>query len=121
VVKKKAEASEEFCFSCETLLLLPGEKHGPICSACYKKLRSPDRLTAAALAQTLVAVVPAICPHGDDRRHGDCKFLGDEARHFNVIVLDKNLDPQQITGPFSGRSAARIAKQIRSKIGRKRK
>ncbi len=117
----KKKASEEYCFSCEGLLLLPGEKHGPICSACYKKLRSPDRLTRAALAQTLVAVVPAICPHADDRRHGGCKFSGDEARHFNIIVLDKNLDPQQIEGPFTGKAAERIAKQIRSKIGRKKK
>ncbi len=104
---KKAKASEEFCYSCERLLLTPDEKLGPVCGDCFKKTKKPkDPLTRAAIRQTLVAVVPMVCPHENERRHR-CRT------RFSVIVLDKRLEPVEITGPYSMSAAERYASRVR--------
>jgi hypothetical protein len=112
---------EMYCFGCEKLLLEDKEKLGPICPDCYKKTRRKDPLMAAALAKAVVAVVPTICPHDEERRHGRCKFGSDVAGHFNVIVLNKKLEPVEITGPYSLRQAERRAERLRKKHERRGK
>lgn len=112
---KKAKASEEFCYSCEKLLLTADEKLGPICGDCFKKTKRKDPLMQAALKQVVVAVVPTLCPH-EERSHGRCRFNGDTVGLFSVIVLDKKLEPVEIRGPYSERAAERRAKAIRKRI-----
>jgi hypothetical protein len=116
----KKKATEDFCFSCEKLLLTEQEKHGPFCQGCYQKTKRRDPLMQAAIKQALVAVVPTLCPHDGDRRHGDCKYAKDTAGRFNVIVLDKKLEPIEIRGPYREREAMRRAKAIRKRIGRRK-
>lgn len=115
---RKQKDSLEFCMSCECELLLAKEKFGPFCGNCFKKTKRRDSLTAAAIAQALVAVVPTLCPH-EGSSHGRCKFSGGAPSHFSVIVLDRHLEPTEITGPYSERAAERKAKAIRRKIERK--
>ena len=64
----------------------------------------------AALRQTVVAVVPMVCPHTSKRHH--CRT------RFQVLILDKNLDPKEITGPYSLSAAERRANSIRKRIER---
>jgi hypothetical protein len=112
-MRKKSVASEDYCYSCERLLLTPDEKLGPICDGCFKKTKRKDPLMQAALRRTLVAVVPMVCPH-EERRHY-CRT------RFSVLVLDKNLEPMEITGPYSMREANKRADRIRKQIdGKKR-
>lgn len=109
---KKAKASEEYCFGCESLLLTESEKHGPFCRSCFQKTKRKDPLMKAALQKTLVAVVPMVCPH-EERRHY-CRT------RFSVLVLDKKLDPVEITGPYSLRDAEKRAKRIRKQVDRRK-
>jgi hypothetical protein len=109
---KKVKASEHYCFSCEKLLLTEDEKLGPVCGDCFKKTKRKDPLMLAALQKTLVAVVPMVCPH-EERRHY-CRT------RFSVLVLDKKLEPMEVTGPYSLREAEKRAKRLRKTIdGRK--
>ncbi len=117
---KKAKASESYCFSCEKLLLTENEKLGPVCGDCFKKTKRRDPLMQAALRQTVVAVVPTLCPHDGERSHGRCRYDSDTAGRFSVIVLDKKLEPIEIRGPYSERAAERQAKRIRSRIDRRK-
>jgi hypothetical protein len=111
------KALESYCFSCESLLLTDEEKHGPFCRACFQKTKRKDPLTRAAIARTVVAVVPTICPH-DGHPHGRCRYSG--VGQFNVIVLDKRLEPVEITGPYTLRAAERRAKVLRSRFRKDR-
>lgn len=111
---KKSKASEEYCFGCERQLLTSDEKLGPFCWGCFTKTKRKDPLMQAAIKQALVAVVPAVCPHETDRGHR-CRT------QFNVIVLDKKLEPVEITGPYSMRAAEKQAKRIQRRIDRKGK
>lgn len=110
--KKSTAPSEEFCFGCESLLLRADEKHGPFCRGCFQKVKRKDPLTKAALQRELVAVVPMICPHEVERRHR-CRT------RFNVMVLDKNLEPVEITGPYTQRDADKRADKIRKRMSRR--
>lgn len=114
---KKPTPSDVYCFSCEGLLLTEGERFGPFCKGCFQKTKRRDPLMRAAVNQTVVAVVPAICPH--ERAHGRCRFSGSTARWFNVIVLDKKLDPIEITGPYTAKAAEKRAARIRRGIKRR--
>ncbi len=50
---RKSKVCEEFCYSCERLLLTEDEKLGPVCADCFKKTKKPkDPLTRAAIRQT---------------------------------------------------------------------
>lgn len=109
---KKLKVSEEYCFGCEGLLLTEQDKHGPFCLSCFQKTKRKDPLMQAAVKQIVVAVVPIVCPHGDERSHR-CRT------RFNVLVLDKKLEPVQITGPYSLRAAERHAKHVQRRINRK--
>jgi hypothetical protein len=110
---KKVKASEEYCYSCESLLLTADEKHGPFCLGCFQKTKRKDPLMQAAIRQTLVAVVPIVCPH-DDERHHRCRTS------FNVLVLDKKLEPVQVTGPYSLRAAEKLACRLRKRTDRRK-
>jgi hypothetical protein len=110
---RKIKASEEYCFSCETMLLTESEKFGPLCRGCYQKTKRKDPLMQAALQKVLVAVVPSVCPH-EERKHR-CRT------RFNVMVLNRKLEPIEITGPYSEREANRRAKRIQSQIHRRGK
>jgi hypothetical protein len=107
------KTQEVYCFSCESLLLTDEEKHGPFCRGCYQKTKRKDPLTRAAIARTLVAVVPVVCPHCEERGHA-CKT------RFNVLVLDRKLDPVEITGPYTLRAAEQRAKVLRSRFRKDR-
>lgn len=111
---KKVE--ESYCFSCECLLLLESEKLGPFCYSCFKRTKRRDPLMRAAIRSAAVVVVPLVCPH-EERKHGNCRFK--EPRYFSVIVLDKNLDPKQVTAPYTERQAEREAKRIRRRLERR--
>jgi|KBSSwiStaDraftv2_1062776.scaffolds.fasta_scaffold07587_5 hypothetical protein len=102
---------EEYCYGCECLLLTPQEKLGPFCGGCFKKVKARNPLTQAVIRQTLVAVVPSVCPHDEERGHR-CRTK------FNVMVLNKRLQPIEITGPYSQRAADRKAKRIQDRIDR---
>jgi len=102
---RKVKTSEEYCFGCESLLLTDAEKHGPFCRTCFQKTKRKDPLMQAAIRQTLVTVVPIVCPH-EERGHR-CRTK------FNVLVLDKKLEPVEITGPYSLRVAERLAVRLR--------
>jgi hypothetical protein len=108
--------SESYCFSCECLLLVDSEKLGPICRNCFRKTKRRDPLMKAAIKSAAVVVVPMVCPH-EEQKHGNCRFK--EPRYFSVIVLDKNLDPKQITAPFTARAAEREAKRIRRSLSKR--
>lgn len=108
---------EEFCYSCERQLLTSDEKLGPICPDCFKKTKRKDPLMKAALRQSLVTVVPTVCPH--EERHGRCRFQTSTPKHWNVLVLDKNLEPVRFVGPYSERGANREAKRLRRQIERR--
>lgn len=110
---RKSKASEEYCFGCEKLLLTEQEKHGPFCQGCFQKTKRKDPLMQAALKKTLVAVVPIVCPH-DERKHY-CRT------RFNVLVLDKKLEPVEITGPYSMRAAEKYARRVQRQIDRRGK
>jgi hypothetical protein len=113
MVRERVKVSEEFCYSCERLLLTADEKLGPFCCECFKKTKRKDPLMKAAIRQVVVAVVPMICPHDRDRSHR-CRMK------FNVLVLDKKLEPKEITGPYTLQAAERRANRIRKQIdGRK--
>lgn len=116
---KKTQASEDYCYSCEKLLLTPNEKLGPVCGDCFKKTKRKDPLMQAAVRQVVVAVVPTLCPHDGERSHGRCRFNSDTAGRFSVIVLNKKLEPVEIRGPYSERAAERRAKAIRKRIDRR--
>lgn len=109
---KKLNDDEVFCFSCESRLFKNEDKLGPICPNCFKKTKRRDPLLAAAIARAVVAIVPTVCPH-DGRKHGKCKYGSPTACYFNVIVLDKNLEPVEITGPYTSRAAEKKAKSLR--------
>jgi hypothetical protein len=113
----KKPTSEVYCFSCECLLLTDEEKHGPFCRGCFQKTKRKDPLTRAAIARTVVAVVPTLCPH-DGKPHGNCRYSA--GAHFNVIVLNKRLEPVEITGPYTSRAADRRAKVLRSRFRKDR-
>jgi hypothetical protein len=66
----------------------------------------------AALQKTLVAVIPMVCPHEERRHH--CRT------RFSVLVLDKKLDPVEITGPYSLRDAEKRANRIRKQVDRRK-
>lgn len=108
---KKSKVSEEYCFGCESLLLTEQDKHGPFCLTCFQKTKRKDPLMQAAVRQALVAVVPVVCPH-EERGH-NCRT------RFNVLVLDKRLEPVEITGPYSLSQAERHARRVRRRIDRK--
>jgi hypothetical protein len=107
---KKQKTSEEYCYSCEKLLLTEGEKLGPVCLGCFQKTKRRDKLMRAAVANSVVAVVPMVCPH-EGKGHA-CRT------RFQVIVLDKNLEPKEITGPYSLKQADQKAASIRKKNGK---
>jgi hypothetical protein len=109
---RKPKISEEFCYSCEKLLLTEDEKLGPVCGDCFKKTKRKDALMKAAIHKKLVAVVPMVCPH-DGRGHY-CRT------RFNVLVLDKKLDPIEITGPYSMREAEKRADRLRRRINKEK-
>lgn len=106
---------EEFCFSCEKLLLIDSEKLGPVCSDCFRKTKRRDPLARAAARSAAVVVVPMVCPH-EDQRHGPCRYR--DPRYFSVIVLDKNLEAKKITVPYTLRAAEKEAKRIRRQMNR---
>jgi hypothetical protein len=106
---KRQKNSEEYCYSCERLLLLATEKLGPVCLGCFQKTKRRDKLMRAAVAQVVVAVLPMVCPH-DGKGHL-CRT------RFQVIILDKNLEPKNITGPYSLRAAERHAASVRKNLG----
>jgi hypothetical protein len=110
------KVKEEFCFSCEGLLLTPDEKLGPFCKLCFQKTKRRDPLMRAAIRSSAVVVVPLVCPH-EERKHGNCRFK--EPRYFSVIVLDKQLEATKITGPYTERGAEREAKRVRRGIDRR--
>jgi hypothetical protein len=109
---KKAKVSESYCLACERLLLTERERFEPVCGECFKKTKRKDPLMQAALRQTLVAVVPMVCPH-EERRHY-CRT------RFGVLVLDKKLEPVEITGPYSLRDAEKRASRIRKQVDRRK-
>jgi hypothetical protein len=111
MVKK---VSEEYCFGCEGLLLMEQDKHGPFCLSCFQKTKRKDPLMQAAVRQAVVAVVPMVCPHETEKKHF-CRT------RFNVLVLDKKLEPVQITGPYTLRAAERAAKKVQRRIDKKGK
>jgi hypothetical protein len=110
------KSKEEFCYSCECQLLTADEKLGPFCKDCFKKTKRKDALMKAAIRQAVVAVVPTVCPH--ENRHGRCRFDVMTPRHFNVLVLDKNLEPIRFVGPYTQRGADREAKRLRRQMER---
>ena len=114
---KKPAPSEVYCFSCEGLLLTEQERLGPICKSCFQKTKRRDPLMRAAVHQTVVAVVPVLCPH--EKPHGRCRFNVSTASRFNVIVLDKKLDPIEITGPYTEKAAEKRAARIRRGVKRR--
>lgn len=109
----KKPPSEVFCFSCEVLLLTDEEKHGPFCKGCFQKTKRRDPLMRAAVKQTLVAVTPSVCPHCEERGH-QCRT------RFNVLVLNKHLEPIEITGPYTRAAAEQRAKVLRSRFRKDR-
>lgn len=115
----KKAPSESYCFSCESLLLTEEEKHGPFCRGCFQKTKRRDPLMKAAVARRVVAVVPVLCPH-DSRPHGKCRYGSAKACWFNVIVLDRELEPTEITGPYSEKQAEKRAKSLRSRFRREK-
>jgi len=110
----KKPMPETYCFSCESRILSEGDNFGPVCKNCYKKTKRRDLLMSAAIARTVVAVVPTVCPH-EDQKHGKCKFGMSTACYFNVLVLNRNLEPVEITGPYTAKAAERRAKSLRRK------
>lgn len=112
-MSKKSGPSEVYCFSCETLLLTEEEKHGPFCRPCYQRTKRKDPLMKAAVARRVVAVVPVLCPH-EGSPHGKCRYSN--PTWFNVIVLDRDLEPTEITGPYTEKQAEKRAKSLRSKF-----
>jgi hypothetical protein len=112
----RKQYSESYCLACEKLMLEEREKF-EVCSECFKKTRRHDPLMSAAIARAVVAVVPTLCPH--EENHGRCRFK--TPKYFNVIVLDRNLEPTAITGPYTERGAEREAKKIRVRIDRRKK
>ena len=110
---RKVKVTESYCLACECLLLTERERFEPICADCFKKTRRKDPLMQAAIRQTLVAVVPVVCPHADERGHR-CRTS------FNVLVLDKKLEPVQITGPYSLRAAEKLAGKLRNGTDRRK-
>jgi hypothetical protein len=112
VVREMIKVSESYCVSCERLLLTERERFEPICCDCFKKTKRKDPLMKAAIRQVVVAVVPMICPHDGDRSHR-CRTK------FNVLVLDKKLEPKEITGPYTLQAAERRANKIRRQIDRR--
>jgi len=113
--------SEQYCVSCEKLLLVETEKLGPVCFPCFRKTKRHDPLTRAAIARSAVIVVPQVCPHSDDRRHTKCRYSTNVPRFFNVITMNRKLEAVAIEGPFKERKAEGVAKRIRRKIERRGK
>lgn len=103
---------ETFCFSCEKGLQSESDQFGPFCLHCFRKTKQREPHLHAKVRHHLVAVVPIVCPHADDRGHR-CKYCRASAAYFNVLVLDKNLEPVEITGPYTSKAADRMAKRIR--------
>lgn len=113
---KMSPSKEYFCTACECRILYEKDDFGPICKSCFKKTKRRDPLMKAAIKSAAVVVVPMVCPH-EERKHGHCRFK--EPRYFSVIVLDKNLDPKQITAPFTAKAAEREAKRIRRSLSKR--
>jgi hypothetical protein len=114
--RKTYPAGQDYCFVCERELLLEREKFGPVCSDCHKKARRKDPLALAAAHGTLVVSVPALCPHHE---MGDCRFFRTRPRFWNVMVLDRNLEPIRIFGPYRTGEAEREVDRLRTKFERK--
>lgn len=104
---------EEFCISCESLILGERDRFGPICPGCYKKTRRRDPLMRGAVQRRLVTIVPVMCPHDEN-----CKY--ERTMHFSVIVFNAKLDPIRVDGPFPKRVAEQEAKRIQEQIDRRR-
>lgn len=105
---------QEFCISCEKEFLEPKDKFGTVCQGCFTKSKRRDALMRAAVKQVLVAVVPVVCPHTETRGHC-CRTK------FNVIVLNRRLEPIEITGPYTMSAAERHAAKVQRQIDRKGK
>jgi len=103
--------SEVFCFSCEKRIESDSDRFDPICLGCFRKTKQRPSSTSKA-SGPVVSIIPMVCPHADDRGHR-CRYCRASAAYFNVIVFDKDLDPVEITGPYSARAAERAVKRIR--------
>jgi hypothetical protein len=110
---KRRVPKELYCFSCENKIFREDDNFGPICLGCFKKTKKRDLLSAAAIARVVVAIVPIVCPHDLETAHSKCRFGRATAAYFNVLVLDRNLEPTEITGPYTAKAAEKRAKTLR--------
>lgn len=109
---------EVFCFSCEKRIESESGQFGPFCLGCFRKTKQRHSHQHRPTGPT-ISIVPIVCPHADDRRHR-CRYCRASATYFNVIVFDKNLDPVEVTGPYSARAAERAVKRIRRRRDREK-
>ena len=112
MVKWAKVPDEVFCFSCEGKIESESGQLGPFCLECFRKTKKREPHAHAKIGHQLVAIVPIVCPHADDRGHR-CRYCRASAAYFNVLVLDRKLEPIEITGPYTAKAAERMAKRIK--------